>query len=76
MANHDKTEMLQRFGAQVRRYREQLNLSQEELGFRADDTHRTYISDVENGKRNLSLTKIDALASGLEVTLSELLEGL
>jgi len=43
-------------------------LTQEELAERAD-LHRTYISDVERGARNLSLESIDKLARALGISL-------
>jgi transcriptional regulator with XRE-family HTH domain len=49
-----------------------LGISQEELGFRAG-LHRTYITDVERGARNLSLTTADRIAQALGVPLSKLL---
>lgn len=52
-----------------------LKLSQEELGFRAN-LDRTYISGVERGVRNPSLTALVSIASGLGITVSELLEHL
>ncbi len=36
--------------------------------------HRTYLSDVERGTRNLSLVNIEKLAASLSVTMSELFE--
>lgn len=36
------------------------------------DLHRTYISDVERGARNLSLESIDKLARALEISVSTL----
>ena len=50
-------------------------LSQEQLGF-LSNLDRTYISGVERGIRNPSLTAIVSLASGLDITVSELLENL
>ncbi len=63
--------LLKRFGHVVRERRLERNLSQEEL---ADVCclHRTYISDIELGKRNLSLTNIDKVAAALNMSLSEL----
>ena len=50
----------------VRRLREQLGLSQEQLAFETD-LHRTYISGVERGVRNPTVLVIDRLASALNV---------
>ncbi len=35
-----------------------------------------YISDLENGRRNPTLTCLDKIASGLDLTLSEMLDGI
>lgn len=59
------------FGSAVRGWRDRLGISQEELAARAD-LHRTYISDVERGARNLSLGSIEKLAQALEVSVSQL----
>lgn len=48
-----------------------LRISQEELGGRAG-LHRTYISDVERGARNVSLESIERLAQALELSVSAL----
>lgn len=63
--------LLKKFGDVVREHRLERNLSQEDL---ADlcCLHRTYISDVELGKRNLSLTNIDKMAVALNLSLSKL----
>jgi CheY-like chemotaxis protein/DNA-binding XRE family transcriptional regulator len=49
------------FGSELRRRRKDLGLSQEEFGERAN-LHRTYVSDVEAGKRNPSLQSMQRLA--------------
>ncbi|MDB6065815.1 MAG: hypothetical protein JWR26_2023 [Pedosphaera sp.] len=59
------------FGASVRGWRRQLGISQETLAEKAD-LHRTYVSDVERGSRNLSLESIGRLAHALEVSIAEL----
>jgi transcriptional regulator with XRE-family HTH domain len=61
----------ERFGDAVRARREVLALTQEELADRAG-IHRTYLSDVERGSRNLSLVNIERLAAALGVRMSEL----
>lgn len=57
----------------VRLYRERLGLTQEELAERCfqieEDAlaNRSYISDIENCRRNITLDKIGKLAKALEV---------
>jgi DNA-binding XRE family transcriptional regulator len=59
------------FGSAVKEQRCSLGLSQEELGNRAG-LHRTYVSDVERGTRNISLESIDRLARALGLSVSAL----
>jgi transcriptional regulator with XRE-family HTH domain len=66
-------EIRQRLGRNVRRLREQKGWSQEKFAFEAD-IHRTYISDIERGARNPTITVVEKLATSLGVTASELLE--
>lgn len=63
--------ILFQFGAAVRKLRREKNISQEKL---ADMCclHRTYISDVELGKRNISLENIAKMASALGVSITAL----
>lgn len=55
----------------VRTQREELGISQEELALRAG-LHRTYISDIERGSRNIALKNLLRLADALEVPIGEL----
>jgi transcriptional regulator with XRE-family HTH domain len=64
----------QAFGRRVRVLRVTRGLSQEALADLAG-IHRTYLSGVERGQRNVSLANIHALASALKVKTSELFEG-
>lgn len=59
-------------GIIVREHRERLHLSQEKLAERAG-VHRTYVSDIEAGNRNVAVVNIVKLAFALNVTPSELL---
>lgn len=61
----------EKLGLRIKELRTGIKLSQEELAFRSD-LHRTYISSVELGKRNISLRNIEKIAKALEVRISEL----
>lgn len=71
MSSDDSDLTKTRFGQAIKKRREELGISQEQLALRAD-LHRTYISDVERGERNPSLTTITRLTAALEITVSEL----
>ena len=66
-----EAEVRKAFGRAVRAWRNELDLSQEELAGRAE-LHRTYVADVERGARNLSLVSMTKLARALRVPISEL----
>lgn len=59
------------YGKAIRAIRQDKKISQEELGDLCG-LHRTYISDIELGKRNVSLENIDKIAHALQVKKSEL----
>ncbi|MEW5957754.1 MAG: helix-turn-helix transcriptional regulator [Chloroflexota bacterium] len=60
-----------KFGLAIRKRRLELNISQEELADRAS-MHRTYVGDIERGKRNVSLVNIEKLANALNISISNL----
>ena len=60
------------FGRALRRRRERLDVSQEKLAF-TSEIHRTYISELERGLKNPSLTTIDRLAAALKIKASVLI---
>lgn len=64
---------LKHFGEKVRELRIKKGLSQEGLA-EISGLHRTYISSLELGKRNVSLINICALAKALGVTPDKLLK--
>ena len=57
-------------GFNVRRIRTEAGLSQEELGYRAK-LHRTYISSIERGERNVSIKSIDVLIKAMGLTYKQ-----
>jgi len=59
-------------GSNIRRLREAKGWSQEDLAEKAN-LHRTYVSGIERGVRNPSLTIVFKLAEGLGVEPGNLL---
>ena len=72
MAAGHHTRVNQAFGSAVRRFRVSQGLTQEALAERAE-LHRTYISDIERGARNVSLVNIARIARALSISLADLM---
>jgi transcriptional regulator with XRE-family HTH domain len=53
-------------GLNVRKYRKQRDMTQEELGLDTD-MERSYVSDLERGTRNPSVRAVERLAKALGV---------
>lgn len=62
-------------GAVIRDARWELDFTQEELASRSG-LHRTYITDVETGKRNISIESLEKIAAALNTPLSTLFQKL
>jgi transcriptional regulator with XRE-family HTH domain len=60
------------FGRNVRRYRQQRKLTQEQLAFEAK-IDLTYMGGIERGRRNPSLIVMGRIADALDVQLAKLL---
>ena len=60
-------------GQNVRKFREELGFSQEDLAFEAE-LHRTHVSGIECGVRNPTVLTVAQLAKALKVQLYELLK--
>lgn len=67
--NEDKVK--KQFGNALRKVRQEKKLSQEALA-EISSLHRTYISEVERGDRNISLINIVKLCNSLNVETSDL----
>lgn len=63
-------EARKRVAVNIQRLR-QLDLSQEELGSRAN-VHQTYLSQVEGAKRNPSIDVLERIAKALKADIAEL----
>ena len=68
-------EAMVRLGQNVRALRTKMGISQEELGYRAG-IHRTYVSGLERGIRNATLSVLCKLARELGCDPADLLEGI
>lgn len=69
---HKNKKFLQAVGLAIRFFRLELCLSQEELGARCN-VHRTYITEIESGVRNISLLTLANVATALEIRAWRLL---
>lgn len=66
------SDVLVLFGQRLRAARQKKAVSQEKLAELAG-LHRTYVSSVERGDRNISLLNIERLASALGVKMADLM---
>lgn len=55
-------------GQRIKELRNELGLSQEALANKAG-VDRTYVTDVENGRRNVSVELLEKLIKALEVSI-------
>lgn len=61
-------------GANIRKRRRELDMTQEELAAKAG-IERSYLSNIEAGKKNFSLGVLDSIAGVLKVNAAGLLGG-
>jgi transcriptional regulator with XRE-family HTH domain len=64
-----------RFGLRLRRLRKEKGWTQVEMAD-ALGVDRSYISDMERGKKNVCLPTMEVIALGFEISLSKLLSRL
>lgn len=64
--------LLTSLGASISKRRAELAMSQEDLAQRAE-VHRTYVSDIERGVRNVSVLTLQRIADALDIPLGALL---
>ena len=65
----------QRFGERLRFLRRASNMTQVQLAAYLG-IDRSFLSDVERGRKGMSLNFLDAVAKGFKISLSELLRDL
>lgn len=59
-----------RVGLRIKELRKQLQLTQEALAFKAE-VDKTYLNEVENGKRNVSVLNLEKVIIALEVSVRD-----
>lgn len=67
-------DVLVRFGERVRQLRRARGFSQETFAAECG-LDRTYMGGIERGERNVALRNIERIALALEMTISELMQG-
>jgi len=66
-------DILKQLGKKVRSLRQAQNMTQEKMSY-ACDLDRTYLVDIEKGKRNPSVLVLQKLAKGLRIKPKDLLD--
>jgi DNA-binding XRE family transcriptional regulator len=62
-------------GQRIKEMRNKMSISQEKFAL-SIEMDRTYLASVEAGKRNISIANLYKIANGLNISLSELFDGL
>lgn len=66
--------MKKEFGSRVKTLREQAGLSTNKFALMVG-LSKSFVIQIEHGRRNISLDTIERIAAGLNMTVSELFEG-
>jgi transcriptional regulator with XRE-family HTH domain len=64
-------DLLVRLGARIRTLRKKRGWTQVEMAEKVG-IDRSFLADVERGKRNVSILNVELMAKGLKVSLSQL----
>lgn len=67
-------ELLKHIGANIRKNRERLGLSQGDLAKKINKKYKSFISKIENGRGNLTIQSLLAISGALGVDVWELLK--
>jgi transcriptional regulator with XRE-family HTH domain len=59
-----------KIGQRIRLLRKELEISQESLAYKAE-VDRTYVTDVENGRRNVSVEILERLIKALDISFND-----
>jgi transcriptional regulator with XRE-family HTH domain len=64
-----------RFGKRLRALRKKHGWTQEAWSYKLG-LDRTYLSDIENGRMNVSIVNLEIIAKGFDISLAKLLSGI
>ena len=67
--------MREQLGKRIKRLREERGISQRKFALMIG-MDRSYLISVEAGRRNIAIDNLAKIARGLDVSLSELMEGI
>ena len=70
MKNIDDMTIQQKVGITIRELRKEKGISQENFAYESG-IDRRYMSDIENGKRNISLDILERVSEKLEIKISD-----
>lgn len=59
-----------RIGLRIKQLRANAGLTQDQLAY-AIDLSRSYLAEVETGKRNISIVNLERICDGLQVSLAD-----
>lgn len=62
-------------GQRIKEFRTNLKLTQEALAFKAE-VDKTYLNEVENGKRNVSVINLEKVIHALNTSFEEFFKGI
>lgn len=60
----------EKIGLRIRELRKEQDLSQEGLAYKSE-VDRTYVTDVENGRRNVSVEILERLIKALDISIAD-----
>lgn len=62
-------------GLQIKKFRQEIKLTQEKLAFKAE-VDKTYVNEVENGKRNISIVNLEKIIRALNISVEKFFTGI
>ncbi len=62
-------------GARIKELRTELGLTQEKLAFKAE-VDKTYLNEVENAKRNVSIVNLEKIIRALDKSIEDFFTGI